>query len=251
MICIRDCIEEHRLCLVGSSTAHIVFVCPMMSGQLHKVEEHWQRIKELSSKDEIMKEDFLFAAVEVRDWNGELSPWGMQINGVGDFAGKADKMLDLIIKQGIPAIRNFIIREDASDKHNLKFMIGGYSLAGLFALWSMYQTDVFCGAACCSGSLWYPKFIEYARTHILPKQSFIYLSLGTKEEKTGQTVFSKIGDATRELYAYYKLSDEVKETILQWNPGNHFKDVDTRIDRGFAWLLNKISILAAEGSMED
>lgn len=67
MICIRDCIEEHKLCLTGSSTAHIILVCPMTSEQLHKVEEHWQRIKELSSEDEIMKEDFLFAAVEVRD----------------------------------------------------------------------------------------------------------------------------------------------------------------------------------------
>lgn len=242
MICIRDCIEEHKLCLAGSSTAHIILVCPMMSEQLHKAEEHWQRIKELSSEDEIMKEDFLFAAVEVRDWNGELSPWEMQINGIGDFAGKADKMLNLIIKQGIPAIRDFIIRENASDKHDLQFMIGGYSLAGLFALWSMYQTDVFCGAACCSGSLWYPKFIEYARTHTLPKQSFIYLSLGTKEEKTGKTVFSEIGDATRELYAYYKQSEAVKETVLKWNPGNHFKDPDVRIDRGFAWLINKFSI---------
>ncbi|MDE6686741.1 MAG: alpha/beta hydrolase [Lachnospiraceae bacterium] len=239
MVCIRGCIEEHKLCLVGSSNAHMVLICPMMSEQLHKVEEHWQRIKELSLEDGVKKEDFLLAAVEVKDWNGELSPWRQHIEGIGDFSGKADKMLDLIIKQGIPAIRDFINREDVSDKHNLQFMIGGYSLAGLFALWSMYQTDVFCGAACCSGSLWYPKFIEFARTHTLPKQSLIYLSLGTKEETTGQGVFSKIGDATRELYAYYKLSDEVKETILKWNPGNHFKDVDARIDRGFAWLINK------------
>ncbi|ERL11412.1 hypothetical protein HMPREF1248_0438 [Coriobacteriaceae bacterium BV3Ac1] len=31
--------------------------------------------------------------------------------------------------------------------------ISGYSLAGLFALWSLYQTDIFKGAACVSGSL--------------------------------------------------------------------------------------------------
>lgn len=232
-------IEGHKLCLIGSSTADIVLVCPMMSEQLHKAEEHWQRIKELSSEDEVMKEDFLFAAVEVKDWNRELSPWGMQIKGVGDFAGKADQMLDLIIQYGIPAIRDFTNGGDAAGKHKLRFMIGGYSLAGLFALWSMYQTDVFCGAASCSGSLWYPEFIEYARSHDLPKQSLVYLSLGTKEEKAGHSVFSKNGDITRELYAYYKQSEAVKETTLKWNPGNHFKDVEVRIDRGFAWLLNK------------
>lgn len=235
-------IEGHKLCLVGSSTAHMVLVCPVMSEQLHKTEEHWQRIKELSSENGAIKEDFLFAAVEVKDWNGELSPWGLHIEGIGDFSGKAEQMLDLIINYGIPAIRDFTNRDDAASKHKLQFMIGGYSLAGLFALWSMYQTDVFCGAASCSGSLWYPKFIEYARSHDLPKQSLIYLSLGTKEERAGQTVFSKIGNVTRELYTYYEQSEKVKETTLRWNPGNHFKDVDMRIDRGFSWLLNKFPI---------
>ena len=235
-------IEGHKLCLVGSSTAHIVLVCPVMSEQLHKAEEHWQRIKELSSEDVTMREDFLFAAVEVKDWNGELSPWELHIEGIGNFPGKAEQMLDLIIKYGIPAISDFTNRGDATGKQKLRFMIGGYSLAGLFALWSMYQTDVFCGAASCSGSLWYPEFLEYARLHDLPKQSLIYLSLGTKEEKAGQAVFSKISDVTRELYAYYKQSEAVKETILNWNPGNHFRDVDVRMDRGFAWLLNKFSI---------
>lgn len=32
------------------------------------------------------------------------------------------------------------------------YIIGGYSLAGLFALWAAYQTDVFCAVAAASSN---------------------------------------------------------------------------------------------------
>ncbi len=255
-------IEEHKLLLTGSRTSRTVLICPMMSEQLHKAEEHWQRIKALSTAGGAVTEDFLLAAFEVKDWNGELSPWETHIEGIGEFAGKADKTLDLILKGGIPMIREALDRNGAFEKYGagmgqgisgsnvvsdgeqpydgqrkIRLMIGGYSLAGLFALWSMYQTDVFCGAAGCSASLWYPGFTEYAKLHALPKDSRVYLSLGTKEEKARQQVLSGVGDAARELYEHYQQSEAVKTAVLEWNPGNHFKDADERMDKGFSWLL--------------
>lgn len=255
-------IKEHKLFLTGSRASQTVLICPMMSEQLHKAEEQWQRIKALSTAGGAVTEDFLLAAFEVKDWNGELSPWETHIEGIGEFAGKADKTLDLILKGGIPVIREVLDGKDAFEKYGagmgqgisdsnvdsdreqsydgqrkLRWMIGGYSLAGLFALWSMYQTDVFCGAAGCSASLWYPGFMEYVKSHTLPKESRIYLSLGTKEEKARQPVLSGVGDAARELYEHYQQSGAVKTAALEWNPGNHFKDADERMDKGFSWLL--------------
>ena len=29
-------------------------------------------------------------------------------------------------------------------------------------------------------------------------------------------------------------------TVLEWNPGNHFQHSDERIAKGFAWLINQI-----------
>ena len=34
------------------------------------------------------------------------------------------------------------------------------------------------------------------------------------------------------------LSDSGIRSTLEWNEGNHFRDSDMRMARGFAWLLN-------------
>lgn len=59
----------------------------------------------------------------------------------------------------------------------------GYSLAGLFALWTAYETDIFSAIASCSGSLWFEQWDEYVLHHQIKHESNIYLSLGGKEEK--------------------------------------------------------------------
>ena len=60
--------------------------------------------------------------------------------------------------------------------------IAGYSLAGLFALWSVYQTDLFDWAASISGSLWFDGFLEFMKANT-PKVKFIYFSLGIKKKQ--------------------------------------------------------------------
>ena len=43
--------------------------------------------------------------------------------------------------------------------------IAGYSMAGLFAIWSLFETEVFESAAAPSGSLWYPCFRDFFMEH--------------------------------------------------------------------------------------
>ena len=43
--------------------------------------------------------------------------------------------------------------------------LAGYSLAGLFALYALYQTDVFARAASMSGSFWFEGIMEYVCSH--------------------------------------------------------------------------------------
>jgi predicted alpha/beta superfamily hydrolase len=117
-----------------------------------------------------------------------------------------------------------------------RYYLCGYSLAGLFALWGGYQTGVFAGVAGVSPSVWYPGWREYAAAHQV-KTGSVYLSLGQKEEKTRNKVMAFVGDAIREQYAL--LQWRGIESVLEWNPGNHFVDSDVRMAKGLAWLAGR------------
>ena len=68
--------------------------------------------------------------------------------------------------------------------------IAGYSLAGLFALWAVFQTDVFDRAASVSGSLWYDGFTDYINSSVSPSGlRQIYLSLGDREKNARRRFF--------------------------------------------------------------
>ena len=54
-----------------------------------------------------------------------------------------------------------------------KYYLGGYSLAGLFALWAAYQTDVFSDVAAASPSMWFPGFTGYMEEHHIKSRWFI------------------------------------------------------------------------------
>lgn len=73
---------------------------------------------------------FTLAAFKVDDWNADLSPWkDPPVFGSEGFAGGADTTLKYVNDQLIPELigsRN--MEPDA------KIYIGGYSLAGFFAL---------------------------------------------------------------------------------------------------------------------
>ena len=109
-------------------------------------------------------------------------------------------------------------------------------MAGLFALWASYQTEKFEGIVAASPSVWFPKWIEYA-TDNKPFAKSIYLSLGDKEEKTKNPVMAQVGNAIRKLNEL--LAEQIGNTILEWNPGNHFIDSEKRTAKGFAWVMNK------------
>ena len=124
--------------------------------------------------------NFTLVALNIDDWNGELSPWpgNDPMGGEGGFAGNGKKTLDELLE---------IISKQPDAGNKKKFLIG-YSLAGLFALWTMYKTDAFDGAACCSGSLWFDGWETFAREHTIAGGCDIYLSLGGKEDKTANPV---------------------------------------------------------------
>ena len=115
-----------------------------------------------------------------------------------------------------------------------RYFIGGYSMAGLFALWSAFQTEVFSGAAAASPSMWFPGRMEYLRGSACGCGA-VYLSLGNREEKTANPVMRTVGDRIRE--GYELLRGRGVRCTLEWNSGGHFKEPDLRTAKAFAWVL--------------
>ncbi len=209
----------------GNPAAEWLLIQPVDEHDLAGIEQEIAGIREMNGG-----RDFCLIAVKVKDWNKDLAPWpAPPVFGKEGFGDGAGEMLGFILKEVIPeADRSY-------DGLNRKYILGGYSLAGLFALWAGYQTDRFCGIAAASPSVWFPGFTDYMREHPMQAKN-VYLSLGDKEEKTRNKVMARVGGAIREGYSFLK--EAGVNCTLEWNEGNHFRDADKRTARAFAWVMS-------------
>ena len=170
---------------------------------------------------------FRLDAVMVDDWNRDLSPWeAPAVFGDEGFGGGAAETLKSVL--------------DLCDDTSKTFIIGGYSLAGLFALWAAYQTDLFKGIAAASPSMWFSGFLDYMKEYEI-KSNVVYLSLGDKEEKTRNPVMAAVGARIRE--AEELLSERNVHCTLEWNQGNHFRDPDLRTAKAFSWAIQETGVI--------
>ena len=200
----------------GSRAAHVVLLQPVDGHDLEFIEN------EIAVIHRNTAEDFRLIAFRVRDWNKDLSPWpAPAVFGREEFGDGAADTLDEMLK----------LCEDRTKT----YYIGGYSLAGLFALWAAYQTELFRGVAAASPSVWFPGFTDFMKEHEIRNRQ-VYLSLGDREEKTRNPVMATVGDRIRT--AYDLLREQNVDCILEWNEGNHFRDADVRTAKAFAWVMN-------------
>ena len=210
----------------GNPPADILQVQMVDDHDLAVIEKEAAYSRELSSGQE-----FCLQAVKVNSWNRDLSPWpAPAVFGNDDFGDGAAETLKYLLKSVIPG------KDEKASQDAKKTVIGGYSLAGLFALWSGYQTDRFDGIAAASPSVWFPHFTEYMQENQIHADK-IYLSLGDREEKTRNPVMSEVGNAIRKAHDLIAASGA--DCVLEWNKGNHFKDPDLRTAKAFAWLMNR------------
>ena len=208
----------------GNRDAKNVLIQMVDDHDLEVITSEYQHIKELC------QEDFLLACCKVRNWNQDLSPWAAApVFGNEPFGDGAEATLDHILHAMIPEI------DDGAAPTDKTYYIGGYSLAALFALWAAYQTDLFCGIAAASPSMWFPGFLDYMKSNEIHTGN-VYLSLGDKEDKTRNPVMATVGDCIHEAHAYLQTIPGVRST-LEWNQGNHFREPDLRTAKGFAWVL--------------
>lgn len=204
---------------------------------------------------------FALATFIVEDWNSELSPWKANpVFGKEAFGDDAGKTLRFIEEALVPEVQLRLSglpnQHDAGHNcqgqgrvpqgntgHNCQspgdtapaeVILGGYSLAALFALWAGYESSHFSGIAAASPSVWFPGWLDYVKVR-KPLAKRIYLSLGDAEPKTRNRVMATVGDCIREMDALLAYHPHT----LEWNPGNHFKDADLRTAKAFLWCLEQ------------
>ncbi len=166
------------------------------------------------------------------DWNSALSPWKADAvyKGEPGFEGCADEYIHLLTQEIIPDTIK------ANGLSPVSTYIAGYSMAGLFALYCLYKTDLFAGAASCSGSLWFPGFTDYAISEpFLRENPRVYLSLGDWEAKTNNKIMGAVENNTQTIYEKYKESGI--DCRFEMNPGGHFNEPAFRTAKGIAYLL--------------
>ena len=203
--------------IYGNENARNILIQPVDQHDLAFLENEVRAIREQTDKD------FCLIAARVVSWNRDLAPWkAPAVFGKEDFGDKAARTLEEILQLC------------AGDQRT--YFIGGYSLAGLFALWAAYQADCFSGVAAASPSIWFPGFTAYMQTNSIRSRA-VYLSLGDREEKTRNAVMAAVGSRIRT--AEEILVKQGTKCILEWNPGNHFQDADLRTARAFAWVMNE------------
>ena len=69
---------------------------------------------------------------------------------------------------------NLIPEAERNVPETEKYILGGYSLAGLFSLWSAYQTDIFSGISAVSPSVWIKGWIPFAESHEIKSRSCLF-----------------------------------------------------------------------------
>lgn len=102
---------------------------------------------------------FALAAFIVEDWNVELSPWPADpVFGRDAFGDGAGRTLRFIEDNLIPEV---LSRRPALAGKDV--ILGGYSLAALFALWAGYESRSFSAIAAASPSVWFPGWLDFAK----------------------------------------------------------------------------------------
>ena len=211
---------------VGRDTAesHVPFV------YMHEIQDESDAV--LRRCAELGCPPFVLVAIHVPEWNDMLTPWecpGIFANDA-PFAGHAERQLEILSEIVQKTEEQLGVRPS----HRC---IAGYSLAGLFAAWAPFQTDLFDAVASASGSMWYPGFAEYVETGMFDRPPrCAYFSLGSKEARTPSRLLRGVADGTQRVVDAFRMKGV--KTVFESNPGNHFKEPDVRMAKAICWAVS-------------
>ena len=217
-----------RLCrLFGSETPDVLLIQPSARHENASLEN------EVTQLTALIDRPFLLVTIELEDWTIDLMPWWDGNISRDPKAGKhGQETLDYILQDLLP---------DLERRYGPRpVVLGGYSLAGLFALWASCQTDRFQAIAAASPSVWIHGWIPFAKKN-RPMAEAVYLSLGDREEHVKNQAIARVGDNIRAYYEMLRIQLDQEHCILVWEEGGHFNDDAGRLARAFAYSVSCLS----------
>ena len=195
---------------------------------LHDACPHPERVRAL------LTSRLTLVSVTGLDWYRDLTPWPADrvFSDGEDYRGGAGDYLARLTGEIVPRVEEalgFVPRSRG---------LAGYSLAGLFSLWSCCRTEMFDLIGSMSGSLWFDgfeRFLERERPLRLPRR--LYLSLGVKEKDCRSPQVSRVQEITEATARRFR--ELGVEVCWQPQPGGHTSQVDKRIAEGLSWLARR------------
>lgn len=173
-------------------------------------------------------------------WEENFSPWcAPRVFAKGpNFGDGAQKTLDTLINHVIPWAES-----ELTDPPTYRVLVG-YSLAGLFSLWAglsqacITPISTFQRIGAVSGSFWFPGLLDYVDQHLSGGAvglTHAYLSLGDREARTPNPQIMHVRE-NAELLAS-KLQNVGITSTFELNRGNHFQNVEGRMQKALDWLV--------------
>lgn len=197
-------------------------------------------------------------------WEENFSPWyAPRVFAKGpNFGDGAQKTLDTLINHVIPWTES-----ELTDPPTYRVLVG-YSLAGLFSLWAGVSQQVARGCqpddapsqpgpssqpgaphvdapaatfqriGAVSGSFWFPGLLDYVDQQLnggAVGLTHAYLSLGDREARTPNPQIMHVRE-NAELLAS-KLKSAGITSTFELNRGNHFQNVEGRMQKALDWLV--------------
>ena len=186
-------------------------------------------------------------------WEENFSPWcAPRVFAKGpNFGDGAQKTLDTLINHVIPWTES-----ELTDPPTYRVLVG-YSLAGLFSLWAGVSQQVARGCqhdataphvdvptptfqriGAVSGSFWFPGLLDYVDQQLSGGAvglTHAYLSLGDREARTPNPQIMHVRE-NAELLAS-KLESAGMTSKFELNRGNHFQNVEGRMQKALDWLV--------------
>ena len=190
-------------------------------------------------------------SVSVDLWEENFSPWcAPRVFAKGpNFGDGAQKTLDALINQVVPWAES-----ELTDPPAYRVLVG-YSLAGLFSLWAGVSqsgtpqqiargcqpddtpTPTFQRIGAVSGSFWFPGLLDYVDQQLRGGAvglTHAYLSLGDREARTPNPQIMHVRENAEFLAS--KLEKAGIASTFELNRGNHFQNVEGRMQKALDWL---------------
>lgn len=178
--------------------------------------------------------DFSFVGIENLDWYHDMSPWKIPaVLGIKQVCtGGALDYMKMFVEEIIPSVESYL-------QHDISWRgLVGYSLAGLFSLYTFYYSDLFSRMASISGSFWYPEILSYVLGHNFKrKPEVMYFSLGDRESRDSKSIVKDVEKNTGIIYSVMS-SNEI-DTLYEINSGGHHDRAAERTANGILWLLGR------------